>query len=62
MYLRAQTYFSDFEKIYGAHGVLPSLDGGDHFRLRKSLSAAYSRATGWPVSWIEVYGYARDCT
>ena len=43
MYLRAQTYFSDFEKVYGAHGVLPSLDGGDHFRLRKSLSTAYSR-------------------
>ncbi|MCY4485933.1 MAG: cytochrome P450 [Deltaproteobacteria bacterium] len=43
MYLRAKDYFSDFEKIYGANGVLPSLDGADHFRLRKSLSPAYSR-------------------
>ena len=59
MHLRAQTYFSDFEKIYGAHGVLPSLDGGDHFRLRKSLSQAYSR--GRLASQLEeVYEYARD--
>ena len=43
MYLRAKDYFSDFEKVYGASGVLPSLDGADHFRLRKSLSPAYSR-------------------
>ena len=43
MYLRAKDYFSDFEKVYGASGVLPSLDGADHFRLRKSMSAAYSR-------------------
>ena len=44
MYLRSKDYFSDFEKVYGASGVLPSLDGADHFRLRKSLSSAYSRA------------------
>ena len=43
MYLRAKDYFADFEKIYGANGVLPSLDGADHFRLRKSLAPAYSR-------------------
>ena len=43
MYLRARDYFVDFENVYGASGVLPSLDGADHFRLRKSLSAAYSR-------------------
>ncbi len=42
MYLRARDYFSDFEKVYGASGVLPALDGADHFRLRKSLSPAYS--------------------
>ena len=42
MYLRAKDYFSDFEKVYGASGVLPALDGADHFRLRKSLSPAYS--------------------
>ena len=43
MYLRTRDYFADFEKVYGAAGVLPALDGADHFRLRKSLSAAYSR-------------------
>ena len=43
MYLRAKDYFSDFEKVYGAPGVLPSLDGADHFRLRKSMQSAYSR-------------------
>ena len=42
-YLRTRDYFSDFEKVYGAVGVLPALDGADHFRLRKFLSPAYSR-------------------
>ena len=43
MYLRAKDYFADFEKLYGASGVLPSLDGADHFRLRKAMGPAYSR-------------------
>ena len=43
LHLRARDYFADFEKVYGASGVLPSLDGADHFRLRKALSPAYSR-------------------
>ena len=43
MFLRARDYFSEFEKVYGASGLLPSLDGADHFRLRQSLSPAYSR-------------------
>ena len=43
LYLRSRDYFADFEKIYGASGVLPSLDGADHFRLRKAMSPAYSR-------------------
>ena len=43
MYLRARDYFANFEKLYGASGVLPSLDGADHFRLRKALAPAYSR-------------------
>ncbi len=43
MYLRAKDYFADIEKIYGACGVLPSLDGADHFRLRKAMSTTYSR-------------------
>ena len=43
LHLRAKDYFADFEKVYGASGVLPSLDGAEHFRLRKSMSAAYPR-------------------
>ena len=42
-YLRTRDYFLGFEQVYGAAGVLPSLDGSDHFRLRKSLGPAYSR-------------------
>ena len=44
MYLRAKDHFADFEKVYGASGVLPALDGADYFRLRRALSPAYSRA------------------
>ena len=44
MHLRSGNYFADFEKVYGAHGVLPSLDGADHFRLRKAMGPAFSRA------------------
>ena len=43
-HLRARDYFVGFENVYGASGVLPSLDGGDHFRLRRAMSPAYSRA------------------
>ena len=43
-YLRAGDYLQDFEKVYGAHGILPALDGADHFRFRKALQPAYSRA------------------
>ena len=59
MYLRARDYFADFEKVYGASGVLPSLDGADHFRLRKSMSAAYSR--GRLMERLDqLYGHARE--
>ena len=44
MYLRTKDYLQDFEKVYGAAGILPALDGADHFRFRKSLAPAYSRA------------------
>ena len=58
MYLRAKDYFADFEKVYGASGVLPSLDGGDHFRLRKAMGPAYSRGRlGGQVD--QVYHHAR---
>ena len=59
MYLRAKDYFTDFEKVYGASGVLPSLDGADHFRLRKSMAPAYSRRR-LMGRLDELYVYARE--
>ena len=41
--LRARDYLEDFEKVYGGVGLLPALDGADHFRYRKSIQPAYSR-------------------
>ena len=58
MYLRARDYFSNFEKVYGAAGVLPALDGADHFRLRKFLSPAYSR-TRLGEQMDDLYGKGR---
>ena len=59
MYLRARDYFADFEKVYGASGVLPSLDGADHFRLRKAMGPAYSR--GRLVGQLDqLYHHARN--
>ena len=59
MYLRAKDYFADFEKVYGASGVMPSLDGGEHFRLRKSMSAAYSRGR-LAGQLDQLFGHARN--
>ncbi|MCY3851625.1 MAG: cytochrome P450 [Acidimicrobiaceae bacterium] len=42
-YLRSRDYMEDFEKLYGGVGLLPGLDGADHFRYRKSLQPGYSR-------------------
>ena len=59
LHLKAGGYFADFEKVYGAHGVLPSLDGTDHFRLRKAMGPAYSR--GRLASRLdEVYRLVRE--
>ena len=43
MHLRARDYLEDFEKVYGGVGLLPALDGADHFRYRKSIQPGYSR-------------------
>ena len=43
MYLKSKDYFDEFSKVYGASGLLPGLDGTEHFRLRKALQSAYSR-------------------
>ena len=59
MHLRARDYFVDFEGVYGASGVLPSLDGADHFRLRKAMQPGYSR--GRLAEQLDaVYGYVRN--
>jgi len=58
MYLRARDYFADFEKVYGAAGVLPALDGTDHFRLRKAMAPAYSRRR-LQSQVDQLFGYAR---
>ena len=44
LFLRARDYLEDFEKVYGGVGILPALDGGDHFRYRKTMQPAYSRS------------------
>ena len=44
-YLRSKDYIKDFESALGASRTLPGMDGAEHFRLRKSLRKAYSRAT-----------------
>ena len=43
MFLRARDYLEEFEKVYGGSGILPTLDGADHFRYRKTIQPAYSR-------------------
>ncbi len=42
-YLTSRKYFAEFEKVYGATGALPALDGTDLFRYRKAVTPTYSR-------------------
>ncbi|WP_419837309.1 cytochrome P450 [Candidatus Poriferisodalis sp.] len=44
MYLRSRDYFRGIEAAYHASGLLPALDGAEHFRMRKALRSSYSRA------------------
>ena len=43
-YLKTRPYLAGIEKTYGAMGVLPALDGSDHFRLRKAYAPTCSEA------------------
>lgn len=43
-YLRSKDYIKDFEGEFGASRTLPGMDGAEHYRMRKSLHKAYSRA------------------
>lgn len=43
-YLRSKDYIAEFEAAFGASRTLPGLDGADHYKMRKKLRPAYSRA------------------
>lgn len=43
-YLRSKDYIAEFEAAFGASRTLPGLDGADHYKMRKRLRPAYSRA------------------
>ena len=43
MFLRSSDYLRGLEAAYHASGLLPALDGPEHFRMRKALRASYSR-------------------
>ena len=58
-FLRTKDYLDDFVKVYGAARVLPSLDGADHFRLRKTYGSIYQR-TSLENRMDELYRYARS--
>lgn len=42
MYLTSRKYYLNVEKDYGGFGLIPSLDGAEHFSLRKALQRVYS--------------------
>ena len=42
-HLRSADYLSGLESAYDASGLLPALDGAEHFRMRKALRPSYSR-------------------
>ena len=43
IFLRSSDYLSDFEALYGNARTLSSMDGAEHYRLRKAMRPAYSR-------------------
>ena len=42
MYLNSGSYFRELEQACGAQGLISSLDGADHFRMRKVMKNIYS--------------------
>ncbi len=59
MYLHSRGYFRELEAEYHAAGLLPALDGADHFRLRKILRYSYSRAY-LEENLDRLYGHAKE--
>ena len=43
-YLRSKDYIQELERAFGATRTLPGMDGAEHYRMRKTLQGAYSRA------------------
>lgn len=58
LYFRTRDHMSDFEQLYGASRTLPGMDGAEHYRMRKSLRAGYSRAS-LEERLEELYGHCR---
>ena len=42
-FLTSGHFFREMETICGANNLLPSMDGGEHFRLRKLMTKIYSK-------------------
>ena len=42
LYLTSRKFYSEVEDDYGGFGLIPSIDGADHFSLRKALQRVYS--------------------
>ena len=42
-YLRTKDYLDQFESVWGAARSIASMDGADHFRMRKAMRAGVSR-------------------
>ncbi len=58
MHLRSSDYLRGLETAYHASGLLPALDGADHFRMRKALRGGYGRAR-FEQQLETVYQHAR---
>ncbi|WP_420625730.1 cytochrome P450 [Candidatus Poriferisodalis sp.] len=43
MHLRTRDYFQGFESVYGAVGLMPGVDGAEHFQWRKAMRPSCSR-------------------
>ena len=57
-YLRAKDYLAQFEPVWGAARSVASMDGADHFRMRKAMRSGHSRRVPLDRA-AEVYALAR---
>lgn len=57
-YVRSKDYLEEFGNVYGASRILPSMDGADHFRMRKAIHSTYSR-TALANRLDELYRHAK---